>query len=112
MTYWLPTRTIRDHAPSSEDLAKVVMNLVHLKRVAKSITEVPFNVANAEYAQGLLQNIRVHPTGKPSDVRTLGPTTADPDLCIDLGWGGPYTEALRSMSPLPERETISIKNDL
>lgn len=55
---------IRDHAPSSEDVAKLVLNLVRVKDTATKITDVPFNVGNAEYAQNLLENVRVHPTGK------------------------------------------------
>jgi hypothetical protein len=76
----LNTRMTSAEGQSSEDVARVISNLIILKRQAKHLIEVPFNIGTSPESQSVLEQVRKQPTG----------------------WGGLYNNILASVPPLPE----------
>eukprot|EP01040_Poterioochromonas_malhamensis_P006748 gene6748-7271_t len=73
-------RMASPEAQSSEDIAKVINNLIHLKLRSTRMTDIPFNIGSGYDSQKLLEEVRLHPTG----------------------WGGVYSEITKILPPLPE----------
>lgn len=67
---------------TSDDIGVLLHNLVQLRIRAKRLTDVPFNLGSGKDSQKLLEEIRVQPTG----------------------WGGVYSEILKSLPPLSPLE--------
>lgn len=63
---------------SSDELARLIVNVATLKLKTKRLTDVPFNIGSTFNSQQILQEVRKLPTG----------------------WGGLYNEILQSVPPL------------
>ncbi len=85
MVLGLQARMNGPDGQSSEEVAKLVSNLVALRRKAKRLTDVPFNIGSSYFSQQLLEEVRVQPTG----------------------WGGVYNEILQSVPPLMQQSSAS-----
>jgi short-subunit dehydrogenase len=50
-------------AQSSEDVARVVLNIVKLRFESKVLREVPFNFGSSRDSQAVIESVRTNPTG-------------------------------------------------
>eukprot|EP01038_Epipyxis_sp_PR26KG_P011326 gene11326-15190_t len=86
----LNRRFASDSAQSTQEISQLLINIVSLKLQTKRITDVPFNVASSYDSQQILEEVKVLPTG----------------------WGGLYSDILKGMPPLVEKNRNSIVNEL
>eukprot|EP01034_Spumella_vulgaris_P027337 gene27337-34040_t len=88
MVAGLSARINSPEGQSSDDLAKLVVNVATMKlRPRARLTDIPFNIGSTYDSQHLLEQIRVQPTG----------------------WGdGVYNQILQSVPPL---SSVSVKKD-
>ncbi|CAE7690893.1 unnamed protein product, partial [Symbiodinium microadriaticum] len=71
-----------DGGQTSEEVAKVIVNVAILGCEAKKPSDVPFNIGTNHRTQALINDIKRYPTG----------------------WGGPYTNIMLSVPKLEEKE--------
>ncbi len=67
---------------SVDDVAMVVSNLVHMKLMAKKVSDVPFNIGTNLASQKIIETVRKDP----------------------IGWGEISKNLLINMPPLPDRK--------
>jgi len=84
----LNRRMASDEAQDSEDVANVIVHLAVMKLASRRIEDIPFNIGTSTNSQAVLEAVRKQPTG----------------------WGGMYTNLLRSVPPLPRvYETLEMR---
>ena len=50
-------------AQSSEDVARVVLNIVKLRLQSTNLRDTPFNFGSSRDSQAVIESVRLHPTG-------------------------------------------------
>eukprot|EP01036_Dinobryon_divergens_P022788 gene22787-31083_t len=79
MILGLNKRMESPEAQTSENVARLIVNIAIIRTTAKRLTDVPFNIGSSYDSQKLLEEVRVRPTG----------------------WGGIYSDIFGSLPPLP-----------
>ena len=78
----LNSRMKSGEAQDQEEVARVIVNLAHMKDDARKIVEVPFNIGTNQASQGVIEAVRKNPTG----------------------WTGMYAQLLGVVPPLEEEK--------
>jgi NAD(P)-dependent dehydrogenase (short-subunit alcohol dehydrogenase family) len=84
----LNSRMQSGEAQDQNEVARVIVNLAHMKDSSRKIVEVPFNIGTNQASQGVIEAVRKNPTG----------------------WTGMYAQLLGVVPPLEVKEEQSAKN--
>ena len=84
----LNSRMKSGEAQDQNEVAKVIVNLAHMKDAARKIVEVPFNIGTNQASQGVIEAVRKNPTG----------------------WTGMYAQLLGVVPPMSKGKTDAEKD--
>eukprot|EP00602_Paraphysomonas_sp_CaronLab_P000829 CAMPEP_0185029196 /NCGR_PEP_ID=MMETSP1103-20130426/15352_1 /TAXON_ID=36769 /ORGANISM="Paraphysomonas bandaiensis, Strain Caron Lab Isolate" /LENGTH=270 /DNA_ID=CAMNT_0027563851 /DNA_START=192 /DNA_END=1004 /DNA_ORIENTATION=+ len=86
----LASRIRSDEGQSSEEVARVVVNVAILGQEAKKPSDVPLNIGTNHKTQALIDTVKRHPTG----------------------WGGLYSDIMLNMPPLTHTDETALQDEL
>lgn len=84
----LNSRMKSGEAQDQNEVARVIVNLAHMKDSSRKIVEVPFNIGTNQASQGVIEAVRKNPTG----------------------WTGMYAQLLGVVPPLEVKKEQGAKN--
>ena len=77
-------------AQDQESVARVIVNVAHMKKDARKLVEVPFNIGTNQASQGVIEAVRSNPTG----------------------WTGMYAKLLAMVPPIKKPELSAKEGEL